>query len=192
MYRTARRSCPRRWRSGQESTRRRGRACPWPVGGAAERDVTHQIDDLTEALLVETGAAEIPRQHALERRVVPLDRSHCIIDRRADGRLRRVRFQVLPARLPRHPKDTRRAIFVTVFRISTFSFLRFKLGAFRFKRVGDVFKEYQAENDVLVFRRVHIVAERVGCRPEFGLKAKVSGRVVGLRRCSCHSSPVEN
>ena len=35
--------------------------------------------------------------------------------------------------------------------------------------VGDVFEEDEAEDDVLVFRRVHVVAELVGGKPELGL-----------------------
>ena len=43
--------------------------------------------------------------------------------------------------------------------------------------VGDVFEEDEAEDDVLVFRRVHVVAELVGGEPELGLKADVGGVV---------------
>src|SRR5437773_3667212 len=44
------------------------------VGGAAQCNVAHQIDNLSEALLIEAGAAEIFRQHALQRWIVALDR----------------------------------------------------------------------------------------------------------------------
>jgi hypothetical protein len=36
--------------------------------------------------------------------------------------------------------------------------------------VGDVLEEVQAQDDVLVLRRVHIVAERVSGGPELGFK----------------------
>jgi hypothetical protein len=45
--------------------------------------------------------------------------------------------------------------------------------------VGDVFEENEAEDDVLVFRRVHVVAELVGGEPELGLEAEVGGGVFG-------------
>ena len=47
--------------------------------------------------------------------------------------------------------------------------------------VGNVFEEDQAEDDVLVFRRVHIVAQRVGGRPELRFEA-VKSRI-GRRVC---------
>jgi len=47
--------------------------------------------------------------------------------------------------------------------------------------VGDVFEENQTQNDVLVFRSVHIVAELVGGQPELGFKSDGGGRGV-LRR----------
>gem|GEM_PF-3122194 len=45
--------------------------------------------------------------------------------------------------------------------------------------VGDVFEEDEPEDHVLVFRRVHVVAELVGGEPELGLEAKVGGGVFG-------------
>jgi hypothetical protein len=47
--------------------------------------------------------------------------------------------------------------------------------------VSDVFQENQPEDDVLVFRRVHVVAELVGGEPELGLEADGGGggRVLG-------------
>ena len=45
--------------------------------------------------------------------------------------------------------------------------------------IGDVLEEDEAEDDVLVFRRVHVVAQLVGGEPELGLEADCGG---GLRR----------
>ena len=39
--------------------------------------------------------------------------------------------------------------------------------------IGDVFEEDQAEDDVLVFRRVHVAAKLVGGEPELLLKADI-------------------
>jgi hypothetical protein len=55
-----------------------------------------------------------------------------------------------------------------------------------FEAVGDVFEENQPEDDVLVLRSVHIVAEFVGGQPELGFKAKVSGCRVRFL-CFCGS-----
>ncbi len=53
-----------------------------------------------------------------------------------------------------------------------------ELGAVFLEGVGDVFEEDEAEDDVLVFRRVHVVAQLVGGEPELGLEAEVGGGVV--------------
>ena len=45
--------------------------------------------------------------------------------------------------------------------------------------VGDVFEENQAEDDMLILRRVHVVAELVGSEPELGLEADGGGGVFG-------------
>jgi hypothetical protein len=47
-----------------------------------------------------------------------------------------------------------------------------------FKAIGDVLQKDQAENDVLVFRRVHVAAQLVGSEPELGFEADVGGIVV--------------
>ena len=38
--------------------------------------------------------------------------------------------------------------------------------------VGDVFEEDEAEDDVLVFRRVHVVTQLISGEPELGLKSR--------------------
>ena len=45
--------------------------------------------------------------------------------------------------------------------------------------VGDVFEEDDAEDDVLVFRRVHVVAQLVSGEPELGLEADGGGGLGG-------------
>ena len=46
---------------------------------------------------------------------------------------------------------------------------------------GNALEEDEAENDVLVFRRVHVGAQLVGGEPKLGFEAEVGGEVV-LRR----------
>ena len=43
--------------------------------------------------------------------------------------------------------------------------------------VGDVLEEDEAEDDVLVLRRVHVVAQTIGHLPELGLEAEVGAGV---------------
>jgi hypothetical protein len=47
--------------------------------------------------------------------------------------------------------------------------------------VRDVLEEDQAEDDVLVLRRIHVVAELVGSEPELGLEADIGGGVANGR-----------
>ena len=47
------------------------------------------------------------------------------------------------------------------------------------KGIGDVFEEDEAEDDVLVFRRIHVVAELVGGQPQLCLGAEMGGGVFG-------------
>ena len=49
-----------------------------------------------------------------------------------------------------------------------------ELGVVLLEGVGDVFEEDEAEDDVLVFRRVHVVAQLVGGEPELGFEAEVA------------------
>jgi hypothetical protein len=128
------------------------------VGCAAQCNVAHQVDDLPEPLLVEACAAEVFRQHALERWVVAFDRGHRVIDQCADGRLRCARLQLLPARFLRHPKDARCPVLVGIFGISALRFLGLKLNVLGLEGVRDVLEKDEAEDDVLVLGRVHVVA----------------------------------
>ena len=59
-----------------------------PVGGAAQGDAADQVDDLSQALLVETRAGVVLGQYPLEAGVVALDGSHGVVDNTADGGLR--------------------------------------------------------------------------------------------------------
>ena len=73
-------------------------------------------------------------------------------------------------------------------RVSALLALRFKLGVLRLEGVGDVLQKDQAEDNVLVLRHVHIVAEAVGHLPQLGLEAEI-GTGLRLRICFplvCH------
>ena len=77
-----------------------------------------------------------------------------------------------PARLLGHPEDAGGAILVGVFRVRALSFLCGELSVPGLEGVGDVLKKDQPEDDVLVLGRVHVVAQRIGCRPQLRLKAE--------------------
>jgi hypothetical protein len=78
-----------------------------------------------------------------------------------------------PARLLRHPENAGGAVFVRVFRVSALRLLLFEFGTLGLERVRDVLEEDQAENHMLVLRRVHVVAQRVGGRPELCFNAGI-------------------
>jgi len=132
-------------------------------------------------VLVEAGAGIFFGQDAFEARVVALDGNHRIIHDLSDGGLFRAVLQVAPARRGRHPKDVLGFIFVLILgiRAGVVAFARDELGVVFLERVGDVFQEDEAEDDVLVFRRVHVIAELIGGEPELGLKAEIGGGVFG-------------
>ena len=52
---------------------------------------------------------------------------------------------------------------------------RSQLGVLFLEGVRDVLEEDEAEDNVFVFRRVHVVAQLVGGEPELGLEAKIGG-----------------
>jgi hypothetical protein len=53
-----------------------------------------------------------------------------------------------------------------------------ELGVLGLESVRNVFEKDQAEDDVLVLRRVHVVAQRIGHLPELGFVADI--RTVGI------------
>jgi len=79
------------------------------------------------------------------------------------------------------PEDVLGLVFIRVFGIGpgVVALTGEELGAVFLEGVGDVFEEDEAEDDVLVFRRVHVVAELVGGEPELGFEAEVGGGVFG-------------
>ena len=62
------------------------------------------------------GPGVVLGEHILEHGVVPLDRGHGLIDGQPDGRLLRLRFELRPAGLRRHPEDVFGDIFVAILR----------------------------------------------------------------------------
>ena len=146
----------------------------------AHADRADEVDEFAEAILVERGAGVVFRQDAFQARVVALDRDHRVIDDLADGRLLGAVLEISPARGGRHPEDVFGAVFVRIFGIGAgvFAFACDQLRVVFFEAVGDVLEEDQAEDDVLVFRRVHVAAQLVGSEPELLLKADVGGTVV--------------
>ena len=77
-----------------------------------------------------------------------------------------------PSRLLRNPEDVLGAVFVGVFGIGALGLLGHQRGVLFLKRVGNVFEEDQAENDVLVLGGVQVVAQLVGRLPQRLLKAE--------------------
>ena len=93
-------------------------------------------------------------------------------------------LQVGPARGGRHPEDVLGSVFVRVFGIGAgvVAFAGDELGVVFLEGVGDVFEEDEAEDDVLVFRRVHVVAQLVGGEPELGSKPMLAELLRGFLR----------
>ena len=149
------------------------------LAGGDELDGGDEVDQFAEAVLVEAGAGVVLGQDALEARVVALDGDHGVVHDLADGGLLGAGLQVGPAGFGGHPEDVLGLVFVRVFGIGArvVALAGDELGAVFLEGVGDVFEEDEAEDDVLVFRRVHVVAQLVGGEPELGLEAEVGGGV---------------
>ena len=139
----------------------------------AQRNARDQVDQFAEHHLVERRSGILLGQHTLERSVRRLDRQHRVVDQFADGRLLGVGLEVRPAGILRNPEDVLGRVFVLVLGVGIL--IRQQSLISSLEGVRDVFQEDQAEDDVLVFRRVHVVAELVGGSPELGFEAEVGG-----------------
>ena len=97
----------------------------------------------------------------------------------ADGGELRAGVELRPAGVHRHPEDVAGEVFVFILgiRAGEVALARDELGVVVVEGVRDVFEEDEAEDDVLVFRRVHVVAQLVGGEPELGLEAGIGGGV---------------
>ena len=131
-------------------------------------DVGDQVDKLAQPGLVQGGAGVVLGQHVLERQVVPLDGGHGVVHQLADDRLPRLRLEMRPAGLRRHPEDALASVFVHVFRVIPLCRLRLQPSVQLLKGVGDVLEEDEAEDDVLVLGGVHAAPKGVGQPPELG------------------------
>src|SRR5688500_12819654 len=98
--------------------------------------------------------------------VVALNAFHRGVDQLADCRLLRLRLQMRPARLRRHPEDAVPTIFIRILGIGSASPLSEQLLVMLLERVGDVLQEQQSKTDVLVLRGIHAAAQRVCHLPE--------------------------
>jgi hypothetical protein len=88
---------------------------------------------------------------------------------------------VVPARFLRHPEYAGGAVFIGILGVGALGALLVKLRVLGLEGVGDVLQENQAEHDVLVFGRIHVVAQRVGGGPELGFE--VPGRANHICLC---------
>ena len=146
------------------------------VLGIAEADRADQVDQLAQALFVEPRPVVVLGQHALERRVVALDRDHRIVDQLADRGLLGVRLEERPARFLRHPEDVQGAVLVRILRIGALVALGLELGVLRLEGVRDVLQEDQAEHDVLVLGRVHVAPRSLSAAAQSFRSALSLGR----------------
>ena len=162
------------------------------AGGICELDGADDVDELAEAILVEVGAAVVLVQGALEAGVVPFEGDHGVVDELADGGELRIGLEEGPAGLFRDPEDIGGEVLVLVLGIGpgVFALSGDELGMVLLEAVGDVLQKDEAEDDVLVLGRVHVVAELIGGEPQFPLEADIGGGVLGGGRggflWACH------
>ena len=100
-----------------------------------------------------------------------------------------------PAGVHRHPEDIGGEVFVLVLGIGAGVVAGVRvlagdeLGVMFVEGIGDVLEKDQAEDDMLVFRSVHVVAQLVGGEPELGFKAEV-GVGFGFLCSFGHRAPI--
>ena len=134
--------------------------------------------------LLQLALGVVLRQHALERRVLPLDGLHRRVDPRADVGLLGRLAQVFPAVAFRDPEDAFGGVLVAVLedrllrRFVGHEVVRARvvdqtgqLVVADHEGVGDVLEEDQPEDDVLVLGGVHLPAELIGRVPQRGFEA---------------------
>ena len=137
----------------------------------AQRNARDQVDQFAEHHLVERRSGILLGQHTLERSVRRLDRQHRVVDQFADGRLLGVGLEVRPAGILRNPEDVLGRVFVLVLGVGIL--IRQQSLISSLEGVRDVFQEDQAEDDVLVFRRLQVLPEFVSRQEHVGLETQV-------------------
>ncbi len=125
------------------------------------------------------------RQDALQRLVVALDGDHGVVDELADRRLLGGGLKGRPPRFLRDPEDVLGEVFVAVFGVGAVLLVGHEGRVLLLEGIGDVLQEDEAEDDVLVLGRVHVVPQLVGGGPKRGLEAEV-GAVAGFLRRTGH------
>jgi hypothetical protein len=155
----------------------------------AEADGPDQVDKLSQPMLVQRRPGVVFRQDTLEPRIVAFDGEHGVIQELADGGLLGAPLEVSPSSLFRDPEDVFGEIFVLIFRVRArvVALAGSQLRVNLLERIGDIFQENQAEDDVLVFGGVHVVAKLVGRLPELGFEAdNRTIALAGLSVCFWH------
>ncbi len=147
----------------------------------AEADRADEVDEFAEAMFIEGGAGVVLGEDAFEARIVALEGNHGVVDDLADGGLLGLGLEVGPAGFLGHPEDVFGLVLVLILGIGAgvIALPGGEAGVVFLEAIGDVFEEDEAEDDVLVLRRVHVVAELVGGEPELGFEAKGVGTVFG-------------
>ena len=174
------------------------------VLGIAQPDGADEVDQFAQAMLVERRPGVVLGQDAFQPGIITLDGDHRLIDELADCRLLGLALEMRPPGLLRHPEDVLGPVFVGIFGVGPLVLGRQKPLVHLLERVGDVLEEDQAQDDVLVLRRIHVVAELVGGEPQLGLEPEVGSVAVTLAagcdpllahfavfhfQCSCPYSP---
>src|SRR5690606_6090494 len=126
-------------------------------------------------------------QDPFQRGVHLLDLEHRLVDQLADNRLLGVRLEMLPAGGLGYPENIVGAVFVLV--LGPFGIVALELRALRHEAIGDVLEEDQAEDDVLVIRRLHVAAELVRSLEQLGLEAEVAALAIGASLRAAASQP---
>ena len=145
-----------------------------------ETDGADQVDQLTEAPLVQARLVVVPWENAPQARVLVLDGVHRLVQERTDLRVLGGCLESFPSGLGWDPEDVLGAVLVGVFGIGAVGDLGEELLAACLERIGDVLQEDESQDDVLVLGRVEVASQLVGSGPERLLEAQPGAVAVAL------------
>src|SRR5450759_5136183 len=120
----------------------------------AHGDGADEVDELTGLLLGDGRACIVLARHALEARVVALDRHHGVVDELADLGLLGARLKMRPAGFTGHPENVLGEVLVAVFGVDAGL-----SGAAGRKAPGGLFFRLREQGRVLFLERIRDVLE---------------------------------
>ena len=134
-------------------------------------NICEKIHDIAEPALIQFRTGKVLRQYILQTFVFFLDGTHGVINHSSDFRRMGFRCNFTPSRPSRYKEDTFRSILINIL-FKSIAFLD-KLLVLVIKPIRYIFQENQSQNNILIFRCIHVAAKHAGCIPYLFFKADI-------------------